>query len=115
MSQGPLIPPPEMVSTTRPSLSSTIRQPAPAVGDNPFVVGRFPTITQPRRKTVSAVVRPTPPGHWPARAVGSISAKRATFPFGLTCTMVVPVPCRLLALLKLLIRTSPLLSEPTDW
>jgi hypothetical protein len=37
-----------------------------------IVVGKLPTITQPLRRTTSAVVRPTPPGHGPGKVVGSI-------------------------------------------
>ena len=60
MSQGPLMPPPRKVSRTWPHRSSTIRQPAPETF--PPLVGSEPTITQPLRSTVRAVVRPTPPG-----------------------------------------------------
>ncbi len=70
MSQGPLMPPPWKVSRTWPHWSSTIRQPAPET--LPFLVGSEPTITQPLRSTVRAVVRPTPPGQ--PRRLGLILA-----------------------------------------
>ena len=60
MSHGPLIPSPVNVSRTWPNRSSTIRQPGPET--TPFLVGSDPTMTQPLRSAVSAVVRPTPPG-----------------------------------------------------
>src|SRR5262245_14797420 len=41
-----------------------------------------------------------------------ILANTLSFPDGETWTIVVPVPCRFLTLLKLLIRTLPLTSEP---
>src|SRR5215469_18936372 len=44
-----------------------------------------------------------------------ILANKLSFPDGETWTIVVPVPCRFLALLKLLIRTLPLTSEPALW
>ena len=51
---------PANVSRTWPQRSRTIRQPAPET--LPPCVGSEPTITQPLRSAVSAVVRPTPPG-----------------------------------------------------
>ncbi len=112
MSQGPLMPLPESVSRTRPRLSRTIRQPADAVAAEPSLVGRLPTTTQPPRRISSAVVRPTPPGHLPGSLAALIWANTLSLPFGETWTIVVPVPWRFFELLKLLIRTSPLTSEP---
>src|SRR5512135_2441989 len=112
MSQGPLIGAPEMVSTGFPVLSSTIRQPAWAVAGVPSVVGRLPTITHQERSATRAVVSPTPPGHAPGNVPASIWAKRPAVPFGATWTIVEPVPCRLLSLLKLLTRTLPAFRFP---
>ncbi len=78
------------------------------------MVGRLPTTTQPPGSIASAVVRPTPPGHAPGSGPW-IWAKVLTDPHGETCTMVVPVPCELAALLKLLTRVSPATSLPVDW
>src|ERR1039458_2548125 len=78
----------------------------------PSVVGRLPTITQPEFKATSAVVNPIPPGHGPGRLVALIWANRLTEPLGVICTIVVPVPCRLSLLLKLLTRIFPLTSDP---
>ena len=100
MSQGPLMPWPVNVSRTCPHRSSTIRQPDPDT--LPPLVGSEPTITQPLRSTVSAVVRPTPPGQ--PRRCGLTLANSETWPCGVICTMVVPVPCTLALLLKLLTR-----------
>src|SRR5215831_157337 len=113
MSQGPLMPLPANVSRTRPWLSRTIRQPADEVAAEPSLVGRLPTTTQPPRRIPSAVVRPTPPGQRPGSLDAMILANKLSFPDGETWTIVVPVPCRFLALLKLLIRTLPLTSEPS--
>src|SRR5258706_16476237 len=82
ISHGPLMGEPEKVSTTLPLLSSTSRQPAFTVFDVPSVVGTLPTITQPLCSTLSAVVRPTPPGQDPVRWFASICAKRLTEPPG---------------------------------
>ena len=112
MSQGPLIEPPENVSTGFPRLFSTIRHPARAVADKPSVVGRLPTTTQPRRSTPSAVVSPTPPGQRPGRFIASIRANTVRAPPGLIWTMVVPVPCRFDLALKLDTSTSPAISRP---
>src|SRR6516165_373885 len=112
MSQGPLMPLPANVSRTRPWLSRTIRQPADEVAAEPSLVGRLPTTTQPPRRITSAVVRPTPPGHLPGSLAALILAKTLSLPVGETWTRVVPVPWKFLALLKLLIRTLPLTSEP---
>src|SRR4029077_14919 len=102
MSQGPLMSEPKNVSTTLPLWSSTSRHPAFAVAAVPSVVGKLPTITHPLRSTTRAVVKPTPPGHRPGRFLASISANKFLFPSGEIWTMVVPVPWRLAALLKLL-------------
>src|ERR1700733_3510967 len=114
MSHGPLIGPPAIVSTTWPRLFNTIRHPARAVSDIPSVVGRLPTITNPLRGTARAVVSPTPPGQ--CTILGLIWAKVGATPLsppGGICTIVVPVPCALVELLKLLISRSPRTSEPT--
>ena len=69
----------------------------------PLTVGSEPTTTQPLDSATRAVVSPTPPGH-----DGSLTeANRLALPCGETCTMVVPVPCALAELLKLLTSTSP--------
>src|SRR5215469_17383623 len=112
MSHGPLMPWPAMVSATWPWLLTTSRQPAFAVADIPFVVGRLPTTTQPPGRMPRAVVRPTPPGHGPGRLDFLMCAKTVCCPPGETCTIVVPVPCRFLELLKLLTRTLPLTRRP---
>ena len=103
MSQGPLMPWPANVSRTCPHRSRTIRQPEPET--LPLLVGSEPTITQPLRSTVRAVVRPTPPGQPDRR--GLIWANSETWPEGVTSTIVVPVPCTLALSLKLLTRTLP--------
>src|SRR5580704_3294686 len=112
MSHGPLMPWPEIVSRTVPWLSSTIRQPAFAVAAIPFIDGVLPTTTHPPRSTSSAVVSPTPPGHRPVSSERVMRANRVCLPPGETCTIVVPVPCRLALLLKLLTRMSPRRSLP---
>src|ERR1035437_43022 len=103
-----------MLRTTLPLLFKTIRQPELAVADVPSVVGRLPTITQPRDRTVSAVLRPTPPGQPPGRFADEMVAKSCWAPLGEICTMVVPVPCWFVLLLKLLTNTSPCISLPLD-
>src|SRR5260370_37269804 len=75
MSHGPLMTPPEKVSTGLPCASSTIRHPAPTVAIVPSVVGKLPTITHPVLSTTHAVVSPTPPGQPPGRVPALISAK----------------------------------------
>src|ERR1700692_52424 len=112
MSQGPLMGPPEIVSTGLPELSSTIRQPACAVAEVPSVVGRLPTITQPLFSATSAVVSPRPPGQGPGSESGLREANGVTIPDGETSTIVVPVPCALVLLLKLLTSTSPFTRLP---
>jgi len=67
-------------------------------------------MTQPLRSTVSAVVRPTPPGQ-PDR-LGLIWANSDTWPCGVTWTIVVPVPCTFALSLKLLTRTLPCPRSP---
>src|SRR5215469_5192704 len=98
---------PEKVSATTPLLFRTSKHPASAVAEVPSLVGKLPTITHPRRSTTRAVVRPTPPGHAPGRFLALMWAKRLKEPLGEIWTMVVPVPCELALLLKLLTRTSP--------
>ena len=112
MSHGPLIGGPDTVSTTFPIGSRTSRQPACMVADVPSLVGRLPTTTQPLRRATSAVVSPIPPGHGPGSLFGLISANRVWLPLGDTSTMVLPVPCRLRWLLKLLTNTSPATRRP---
>src|SRR5215469_10255220 len=110
-SHGPLMPL-VIVSLTCPSLLSTIRHPAWDVDACPFVDGTLPTTTQPPGSTSSAVVRPTPPGQGPGSVLALMSAKRDRIPFGLTWTIVVPLPCSLRLLLKLLISTLPACRSP---
>src|SRR5580704_715874 len=95
-----------MVFLTLPHWSRTIRQPGPEMAL--FTVGSEPTITQPLRSTTRAVVRPTPPG----QELSLIPANSDILPCGLTCTMVVPVPCALVLSLKLLTSTSPRCKRP---
>ena len=114
MSHGPLIDPPASVSTARPRLLSTIRQPARAVAEEPSAVGRLPTITQPLRSTPSAVVRPTPPGQRPGSMPDRRAANVVRCPPGLIWTIVVPVPCRFDAALKFDTSTSPLCRLPVE-
>ena len=78
----------------------------------PSLVGRLPATTQPPRRIVSAVVRPTPSGHLPGSVAALIWAKALSLPFGETWTIVVPVPWKFFELLKLLIRMLPLTSDP---
>ncbi len=52
----------------------------------------------------SAVVRPTPPGQAPGSDVALIVANTESFPAGVICTIVEPVPWLLDLALKLLIR-----------
>src|SRR6185437_270684 len=66
------------------------------------------------RSATRAVVRPMPPGQAPGRCAALIVAKVLTWPFGQTCTMVVPVPCRFEAALKLLTSTLPSCRAPAD-
>src|SRR5579872_5621959 len=66
-SHGPLMFPPDHVSTGDPTLLRTIRHPASGVPVPASVTGRLPTTTNPLLRTVSAVVSPTPPGHFPGR------------------------------------------------
>src|SRR5260370_40441080 len=77
MSHGPLITPPEKVSTGLPFASSTIKHPAPTVSIIPSVVGKLPTITHPVRSTTNAVVSPTPPGQEPGSVPALISPQVA--------------------------------------
>jgi hypothetical protein len=102
MSHGPLIPLPARVSTGRPLLSMTMRQPACAVAAVPSEVGKLPTMTKPDFKATSAVVSPTPPGHGPGKLFGSSAAKTVIFPEASILSIVVPMPWRLDELLKLL-------------
>src|SRR5262249_19314469 len=102
-----------MVSATRPLLLMTSRHPACAVAAVPSLVGRLPTTTQPPGRMPRAVVRPTPPGHGPGSLEAVICANTVRWWLpGEICTIVVPVPCLFALLLKLLIRTSPLMRPP---
>ena len=78
----------------------------------PLADGVLPTTTHPPRSTARAVVSPTPPGHDPVRSDLVICANRVWWPPGEISTIVVPVPWRLAALLKLLTSTSPRCSRP---
>ena len=88
-------------------LFSTSRQPVPVKTVPPCEVGRLPTTTQPPFSISSAVVSPMPPGHGEGRRRGLMRANWVLVPCGETWTIVVPVPCMFLELLKLLTRTSP--------
>src|SRR5215469_12743811 len=113
ISHGPLMGAPEIVSTALPEESRTIRHPACMVAELPSLVGRLPTMTNPPRSATRAVVRPRPPGHGPGSLFGASDANRVTFPVvGEISTIVLPVPCRLRWLLKLLTSTSPTVSKP---
>ncbi len=121
MSHGPLMAPPAQVSTSCPWSLSTSRQPGPMPCGVPAspgplaVVGRLPTTTHPPGSTDSAVVRPIPPGHGPEVDAWVICANCVTVPSGISCTIVVPVPCALAASLKLLTRTPPCTRFPMLW
>src|ERR1700739_626795 len=104
---------PAIVLTGRPPESRTIRQPNFAVADLPLVVGRLPTTTYPPGRTLSAVVRPTPPGQLPGRLRALMFANSELFPLGLIWTIVVPVPWLLALSLKLLTSSAPDWSLPT--
>ena len=67
--------------------------------------GTLPTSTNPLFKTASPVSRPR---------LAPWVEKRVCVPFGAILTMVVPVPCRLVLLLKLATRMSPGVSRPPD-
>ena len=86
------------------------RQPAWAVGDLPFVVGRLPDDYNPLRSATSAVVRPIPSRT--VHLLASICANKLNVPLAAICTIVVPVPCQFAPLLKLLIRNRPSTSFP---
>ena len=109
--QGPLIRGPLHTSATLPSWSSRIRQPSPLVAVVPSRLGREPTTTQPVFSTAIAVVRPTPPGQ-PARSRGTDANNDMLRAPGSICTIVVPRPCRLPALLKLSTSTWSRTSRP---
>src|SRR5262249_62090466 len=89
----------------------TTRHPADAVAAWPFFDGKFPTMTQPCTST-RPVVRPPPPGHRPFRAPLVMCANTLRCPRGLIWTIVEPVPCRFLELLKLLTRMFARCSRP---
>ena len=98
-SHGPLMWWPEHASTTCPRLFNTMRSPADAVAAVPSAVGRLPTTTQPPGKVVRAVVSPT----FPTVDLG----EGVTVPAPEISTILVPVPWRLVASLKLLISVLP--------
>src|ERR1019366_7868325 len=105
ISHGPLIPYPERVATGLPLLFKIMRHPDFAVAEVPSFVGKLPTITNPERKATRAVVSPTPPGQLPGSDAASILANSVKTRLGEIWTIVVPVPCRLATLLKLLTST----------
>ncbi len=105
-SHGPLMPCPLKIFLTVPLLSMTNRHPGDDVAAWPFFDGRLPTMTQPCTRT-RAVVRPTPPGQRPGSEALVMCVKTVRCPLGLISTIVDPVPCRFLELLKLLTRMSP--------
>src|ERR1700734_4503541 len=74
----------------------------------PSIVGTLPTITKPLRSTPRAVL--SPPRGLVKNTLAVPGGARG--PLGLSCTMVVPVPCRLAPLLKLLTSTSPAAMVP---
>src|SRR5215813_6616057 len=100
-----------MIFRTLPLLSRTSRQPGAEVAAWPFFDGRLPTMTQPCTST-SAVVSPTPPVQRPGSEALVMWANDIRCPLGLISTIVDPVPCRFLELLKLLTRISPLCRRP---
>src|SRR5260370_18499136 len=102
-----------MVSAPFPEGSRTSRHPAWAVAAVPSVVGKLAAIHQPARNSTSAVVNPTPAVQVPARWEASIGANWLTVPPGDICIIVVPVPCRLDAALKLLMSKFPFSKFPT--
>jgi hypothetical protein len=61
----------------------------------------------------AADVRPIPPGQGSDAGNEVTAANVVTVPLGLTCMMVVPVPCTLALSLKLLTRVSPATRSPT--
>ena len=100
----------EKVWSRFPDLSSTRIEPCGfgLVGVPTVVCGLFgtlPTSTNPLFKTASPVSRPR---------LAPWVEKRVCVPFGAILTMVVPVPCRLVLLLKLETRMSPGVSRPPD-
>src|SRR6266699_2138985 len=110
-SHGPLMPWPRKIFRTLPLSSRTNRHPGDDVAAWPFIDGRFPTMTQPCTRT-RAVVSPTPPGHRPGSDFCVMCANTLRCPPGLIWTIVEPVPCRFLELLKLLTRMSPMCRRP---
>src|ERR1019366_3889265 len=114
ISHGPLMSWLTQVAAGAPWLLSTMRQPVGFTAGKvpPLVVGRLPTTTQPPGSTASPVVRPTPPGHGSDDGSVPSRAKGRAEPSGEISTMVLPVPCTLALLLKLLTRTSPRTSLP---
>ena len=109
--QGSTMRAPDQAATAWPCGSSTMRQPSPLVAVVPSRLGRLPTITQPLFSTAIAVVMPTPPGHR-SSVCGTTANGASVCVAGSTSTSVVPSPCRLLLLLKLLTSTWPATSLP---
>src|ERR1017187_7979847 len=93
-----------MVCTWWPRLLTTSSEPFPAVAHVPSVEGKLPTITRPSDNTARAVDNPGCEGDEVKKSEGD--------PCCGTRTMVVPVPCRLLELLKFETRMSPGFSAP---
>src|ERR1700676_2705488 len=79
---GPLICAPDQTVASWPLESNTRRQPGPLVVVVPSRLGVEPTITQPLRSIVIAVVRPMPPGHCD-RSCGSLANSVVVFVVGL--------------------------------
>src|SRR5580658_7817628 len=115
-SQGPTMSLLVMLSTGVPLSLSTMRQPTGLSPGRapPAAVGRLPTTTQPPGRMPSAVVRPIPPGHDMPAGSCENWANKLVEPLGETWTMLVPVPCTLALLLKLLTRVSPATRAPME-
>ena len=119
MAQGPLSRfGSEMVWTRFPDLSSTRIEPCGfGLVEVPTVVcglfGTLPTSTNPLFKTASPMSRPRL-APWVEKRVCVAFGIPFDVPFGAILTMVVPVPCVLVLLLKLETRMSPGVSRPPD-
>src|SRR5207237_9417577 len=94
------------------SRSTTHEQAVCGVAVLPAVAGSLPATARPVFSATRAVVKPSPAGQGPGKLWALICANRLTVPLGEICTIVVPVPCRLALLLKLLTRMLPRVSEP---
>ena len=121
MSQGPLIAPPAHVSTSWPVEFSTRRQPAPMPCGVPRSRARSPWWAGFRRRPTLRGGPTAPwstrsrPGTVPVVEAWVIWANWVTVPSGISCTMVVPVPCALATSLKLLTSTPPCTRFPVLW